>query len=52
LPISITKQFLYPTISKIRLTSQKPYIYINHTDEDGWILVDVKQAGKYFIIYN
>jgi len=45
--ISITKQFLYPRISEIRLTSQKSYIYFNHTDEEGWILVDVKQAGKY-----
>jgi len=47
LPISVIKQFLYPRISKILLTSQKPSVYFNHKDEEGWILVDVKQAGKY-----
>jgi len=47
LPISIIKQYLYPKIFEIRLTSQKPDIYFRHTDEDGWVLVDVKQAGKY-----
>jgi len=51
LPISITKQFFYPRISKIRLTSQESYIYFNDTDEEGWILVDVKQSGKYIYIY-
>jgi len=46
--ISITKQFLYPKIyDKILLTYREPYMYLNHTDEEGWILVDVKQAGKY-----
>jgi len=48
LPISITKEFLYPRIyDKILLTSREPYRYLNHTDEEGWILVNVKQAGKY-----
>jgi len=47
LPTSITTQFLYPKIFKIRLTSQKPYIHFNHRDQQGWVLVDIKQAGKY-----
>jgi len=45
--ISITKQFLYPRIFKIQLTPQRSSIYFNHKDEEGWILVDIKQAGKY-----
>jgi len=48
LPISITKQFLYPGIyDKICLTSQKPYTYLFHKGESGWILIDVEQSGKY-----
>jgi len=48
LPTTITKQFLYPRIyDKILLTSQEPYAYLRYKVEQGWILIDVKQAGKH-----
>jgi len=46
---SISKQFLYPRIcDKTCLTSQEPYIYLIYQGyKQGWILFNVKQAGKY-----
>jgi len=47
LPISINKQSrLYGGI-KEWLTSQKPSTLFTHKDEQGWLLVDIQQAGKY-----
>jgi len=51
LPINIIEQYtLNPKIIKTRLTSQGPYIFFDHRDELGWLLVDIQQAGKYFEI--
>jgi len=46
---SISQQFLYPiNCDKTCLTSQEPYMYLIYQDyEHGWILFNVKQAGKY-----
>jgi len=35
--------------SKGWLSSSKPFKYLFYEDEPDWILVDIKQAGKYFI---
>jgi len=47
LPISIIQQSFLSESIKVYLTSQEPFTYLNHKNEQGWILVDIQQAGKY-----
>jgi len=46
LPVSITKQSRSYG-NKEWLTSQKPSFLFTHKDEQGWLLIDIQQAGKY-----
>jgi len=46
LPVIITKQYRSYGI-KDWLTSQKPSFLYTHKDEQGWLLIDIQQAGKY-----
>jgi len=45
--ITITDQFSFLESIKVCLTSQQPSTYLTLRSEQEWILVDVKQAGKY-----
>jgi len=44
--IRLTKQIILPEYFNVWLTPQKPSKEMTY-DQDGWILVDIQQAGKY-----
>jgi len=48
--VTITDQSSLSEIIKVCLTSQQPSTYLAHRIEEEWILVDVKQAGKYIYL--
>jgi len=47
LPMSIVRQSFLSEDIKVWLTSQQPSTYLEHKNEYGWILFDIRQAGKY-----
>jgi len=45
--IRLTKQIVLPACLNVWLTPQEPSAKVTYDEQDGWILVDIQQAGKY-----